>query len=204
MIARTRKHQDTPAERAARFRKVAARVACKILVMAESSDDDSQEIFSGVFGTAAPRSRKRNAEQQAPASTRHLYGSKAPPPPPAPLDPSAEEALMAAMGLPVNLKPFTAESNGDEYQVWSADPAQIAERVSLQDEKAPASASSSACAAAASGSGSSDKHSGRGNETAAAGAGQQQPSTSDKPDEMASASGQNKRLRGAHEAPQVI
>lgn len=100
-----------------------------------SEDEPPEEVFRGVLAPAASSGKRkgRGTDKRGPTSTKHLYSSTShPPPPPPAADPAAEAAMMAAMGLPVSLKNFTAESNGDDYEVWAADPANIASNMSLQ------------------------------------------------------------------------
>ena len=124
----------------------------------------------------------QRSSSSPPPSSAYLYSGNHPPPPvPTTSDPDTEAALMASMGLPTSLAAFTAESNKDEVyevcvasmltsesctcsltacsacpQVWSADPAQMAESLALHEARddrpsraSGASTSSSAAAVAA-------------------------------------------------------
>ena len=124
----------------------------------------------------------QRSSSSPPPSSAYLYSGNHPPPPvPTTSDPDTEAALMASMGLPTSLAAFTAESNKDEVyevcvasmltsesctcsltacsacpQVWSADPAQMAESLALHEARddrpsraSGASTSSSAAADAA-------------------------------------------------------
>ena len=61
-----------------------------------------------------------------------------------------EAELMASMGLPTSLRACTAEGNGDDYEVWSADPSHKAESLAIHDATSAASPSASPVAEAAS------------------------------------------------------
>ena len=96
----------------------------------DESDDEEEEVFSGVCplppGVRETASKKRRRNQEA-QSTAFLYSGAGRGHPPAPEEiadessVAAENALMAAMGLPTSLKQGTAEAS-DEYHVLAADP----------------------------------------------------------------------------------
>merc|ERR1712087_121608 len=97
----------------------------------DEDDEGDQQAFLGVL-PAANRRRKRR-RSAPPASHAFFYAPREQGVAPAgeqgvastcveASDPDIETAMMAALGLPTSLRPYTAESNRDIYQVWLADP----------------------------------------------------------------------------------
>jgi len=108
--------------------------------------DDDSEIFRGVYPVESSPPPKR---QRAPPAASHafFYTPREQNDVPstfvhvemAEADPTAEAALMSALGLPTSLRPQTAEANQDAYHVWSTDlTARLDPVLSISAEEEPA------------------------------------------------------------------
>eukprot|EP00316_Scyphosphaera_apsteinii_P009400 CAMPEP_0119310318 /NCGR_PEP_ID=MMETSP1333-20130426/18772_1 /TAXON_ID=418940 /ORGANISM="Scyphosphaera apsteinii, Strain RCC1455" /LENGTH=234 /DNA_ID=CAMNT_0007314481 /DNA_START=75 /DNA_END=778 /DNA_ORIENTATION=- len=65
----------------------------------------------------APTPEEKEAQTSTPGCSRNSLSFLEDAP-----TPEEEEALMVAMGLPTQLRAYTAEVNNDAYQVWASDP----------------------------------------------------------------------------------
>lgn len=106
------------------------------LMLADSSEDETapEEVFSGVFPIKKQRTASTSNQAVSTAAFFYNRGGGAAtdhPAAPAPQSADTEQALMAAMGLPIALKAGTPESS-DAYQVWASDPSASLSPMSLQ------------------------------------------------------------------------